>query len=58
MEKRKDTRGRNLKNGEDQMKDGRYRYRYTDKDGKRKPYIHGDWYRQIKHRMGKKQDSA
>lgn len=36
MEKRKDTRGRNLKNGEDQMKDGRYRYRYTDKDGKRK----------------------
>ena len=41
MEKRKDTRGRNLKNGEDQMKDGRYRYRYTDKDGKRKTVYSG-----------------
>jgi integrase len=34
-EKRKDSRGRNLRDGEDQMKDGRYRYRYNDKDGKR-----------------------
>jgi hypothetical protein len=34
-EKRKDSRGRNLRDGEDQMKDGRYRYRYNDRDGKR-----------------------
>jgi len=36
MEKRKDTKGRNLHDGEDQMKDGRYRYRYTDPLGKRR----------------------
>lgn len=34
-EKRKDTKGRNLKDCESQMPDGRYRYRYTDKQGKR-----------------------
>ena len=34
-EKRKDNRGRNLRDGEDQMPDGRYRYRYTDKQGRR-----------------------
>lgn len=34
-EKRKDSRGRNLKDNESQMPDGRYRYRYTDKQGKR-----------------------
>ena len=34
-EKRKDSRGRNLRDGENQMPDGRYRYRYNDKDGKR-----------------------
>lgn len=34
-EKRKDKKGRNLKDGESQMPDGRYRYRYNDKDGKR-----------------------
>ena len=34
-EKRKDGRGRNLKDGEDQMPDGRYRYRYKDKNGNR-----------------------
>lgn len=34
--KRKDTKGRNLKDCEDQMPDGRYRYRYTDKSGQRK----------------------
>lgn len=33
---KKDTKGRNLKQNEDQMKDGRYRYRYTDKFGERK----------------------
>ena len=35
-EKRKDNRGRNLKDGEDQMKDGRYRFRYIDAHGQRK----------------------
>lgn len=34
-EKRKDSKGRNLKDGENQMPDGRYRFRYNDKDGKR-----------------------
>lgn len=34
-EKRKDIRGRNLRDGEDQMPDGRYRYRYNDKNGNR-----------------------
>lgn len=36
MAKGKDTKGRNLKENEDQMPDGRYRYRYTDKNGNRK----------------------
>lgn len=31
--KRKDKRGRNLRNGECQRKDGRYQYEYTDIDG-------------------------
>lgn len=35
MASKKDTKGRNLKQGEDQLKNGRYRYRYTDKFGKR-----------------------
>lgn len=35
MEQKKDSKGRNLKQGESQLKDGRYRYRYTDKYGKR-----------------------
>lgn len=34
-EKRKDNKGRNLRDGEDQMPDGRYRYRYVDKNGTR-----------------------
>ena len=34
-EKRKDNKGRNLRDGEDQMPDGRYRYRYSDKNGTR-----------------------
>lgn len=33
---KKDTKGRKLYENEDQMKDGRYRYRYTDKYGERK----------------------
>lgn len=34
-ERRKDSRGRNLRDGEDQMTDGRYRFRYYDRNGKR-----------------------
>lgn len=32
---KKDSKGRNLYAGESQLSDGRYRYRYTDKNGKR-----------------------
>ena len=35
MTVKKDSKGRNLKQNEDQMKDGRYRYRYTDRHGNR-----------------------
>ena len=35
MANKKDKKGRVLKEGEDQLKDGRYRYRYTDTNGKR-----------------------
>ena len=35
MENKKDSKGRNLKPGEDELSNGRYRYRYTDKYGKR-----------------------
>lgn len=35
-EKRRDTKGRVLKTGEHQEKDGRYSYRYTDNMGKRR----------------------
>lgn len=35
-EKRKDSRGRILRDGENVMPDGRYRYQYTDSTGKRK----------------------
>lgn len=33
MEKRRDSKGRTLKNGESQRKDGRYAYKYTDING-------------------------
>lgn len=36
MDIKKDSKNRNLRQGEDQLKDGRYRYRYTDKYGERK----------------------
>lgn len=39
MERRKDNRGRVLKEGESQRKDGRYCFRYTQADGTRK-YIY------------------
>lgn len=35
-DKRKDSRGRNLKDGEVQLADGRYKYQYTDVNGERK----------------------
>lgn len=35
-DRRKDSKGRNLKDGEDQLKNGRYRYRYIDIHGERK----------------------
>lgn len=35
-ERRKDKKGRNLKDGEVQLADGRYKYQYTDLNGERK----------------------
>lgn len=35
-DKRKDSRGRTLRNGESQLPDGRYKFRYTDENGERK----------------------
>lgn len=35
MEQKKDSKGRKLRTGEDQQKNGRYRYRYTDSQGVR-----------------------
>lgn len=34
-ERRKDVKGRNLRDGEDQRPDGRYRFRYIDRNGNR-----------------------
>lgn len=36
MERRKDSKGRVLKKGESERKDGRYQYRYNDAFGTRK----------------------
>ena len=36
VQRRKDSKGRVLKNGESQRKDGSYMYRYTDTSGNRK----------------------
>ena len=41
MERRKDSKGRVLKKGEDERKDGRYQYRYTTHKGKRS-YVYAD----------------
>ena len=35
-DKRRDTKGRSLRNGESQPPDGRYKFQYTDNDGCRK----------------------
>ena len=42
MERRKDNKGRVLKEGESQRKDGLYQYRWTDKFGKRRTIYSGD----------------
>lgn len=35
-DKRKDSKGRSLRNGETQLPDGRYKFQYTDRDGQRR----------------------
>lgn len=47
--KRKDSKNRNLRNGESQRKDGRYVYKYTDIYGKPHLSILGNLYRQTRH---------
>ena len=42
MERRKDNKGRVLKEGESQRKDGLYQYLWTDKFGKRRTIYSGD----------------
>lgn len=42
MANRKDNKGRVLKSGESQRKDGLYQYRYTDIRGKRRTIYHSD----------------
>ena len=42
MERRKDNKGRVLKEGESQRKDGLYQYRWTDRTGKRHTVYAGD----------------
>ena len=41
-EKRKDSKGRVLKTGESQRKDGLYQYRYKDITGERRTIYAGD----------------
>ena len=42
MERRKDSKGRVLKKGESERKDGRYQYRYNDAFGTRKTVYAND----------------
>ena len=53
---KKDTKGRNLKQNEDQLKDGRYRYRYSDKYGKRQAVYAWKLVPTDKTPVGKKED--
>lgn len=53
---KKDLKGRNLKQNEDQAKDGRYRYRYTDKYGKRQTIYSWKLVPTDKTPTGKKED--
>ncbi len=56
METKKDSKGRNLKQNEDQLKDGRYRYRYTDKYGNRKAVYSWRLVKTDKTPIGKRED--
>ncbi len=47
--KRKDSKNRNLRNGESQRKDGRYVYKYTDIYGKPQFIYSWNLYRQTRH---------
>ena len=49
MERRKDNKGRVLKEGESQRKDGMYQYRYSDRSGKRH-YIYSNDLRELRTR--------
>lgn len=53
---RKDQRGRNLKSGESQRKDGMYQYRYMDFDHKRKTVYSWRLLRSDKTPIDKKED--
>ena len=53
---RKDTKGRILKEGESQRKDGRYQCRYTDRFGKRQYYYSWKLFRTDPLRQGVKND--
>lgn len=53
---KKDTKGRKLKQNEDQLKDGRYRYRYTDTNGNRKAVYAWKLVTTDKTPQGKKED--
>lgn len=56
MATKKDNKGRVLKQNEDQLKDGRYRYRYTDKYGKRSAVYAWKLVKTDKTPNGKKED--
>ena len=56
MATKKDAKNRNLKQNEDQLKDGRYRYRYTDKYGKRQAVYSWKLVPTDKTPIGKKED--
>lgn len=56
MVQKKDSKNRNLKQNEDQLSDGRYRYRYTDKYGKRSAIYSWKLVSTDKTPIGKKED--
>lgn len=47
MERRKDSKGRVLRKGEDERKDGRYQYRYTTYKGKR-GYVYAETLQELR----------
>lgn len=57
-EKRKDSRGRILKDGETQMSDGRYRYRFVDENGDRKVIYSWRLVSTDPHPIGKKKQDS